>query len=102
MAAVVVAAALLVPSLISRPTCPIPHVPPPCPILDPQHATPHHHPPTSRRRRRQAATQPCTTCCRYIDNAAMQLIRNPKFFDVVVTGECSAKTVLLSVVAVPH
>ncbi len=24
---------------------------------------------------------------RYIDNAAMQLIRNPKFFDVVVTGE---------------
>jgi 3-isopropylmalate dehydrogenase len=22
----------------------------------------------------------------YIDNAAMQLLRNPKFFDVVVTG----------------
>ena len=24
----------------------------------------------------------------YIDNAAMQLLRNPKFFDVVVTSEC--------------
>jgi 3-isopropylmalate dehydrogenase len=23
----------------------------------------------------------------YIDNAAMQLIRNPKYFDVIVTGE---------------
>ncbi len=23
----------------------------------------------------------------YIDNAAMQLLRNPKYFDVVVTGE---------------
>lgn len=24
----------------------------------------------------------------YIDNAAMQLLRNPKYFDVVVTGGC--------------
>lgn len=24
----------------------------------------------------------------YIDNACMQLLRNPKFFDVVVTGVC--------------
>jgi 3-isopropylmalate dehydrogenase len=26
----------------------------------------------------------------YIDNAAMQLLRNPKFFDVVVTGQHSS------------
>ena len=26
----------------------------------------------------------------YIDNAAMQLLRNPKFFDVVVTSELGA------------
>lgn len=25
-------------------------------------------------------------CCRYIDNAAMQLLRNPKVFDTVVTA----------------
>lgn len=25
----------------------------------------------------------------YIDNAAMQLIRNPKYFDVIVTGVCA-------------
>ena len=24
--------------------------------------------------------------CRYIDNAAMQLLRNPKVFDTIVTG----------------
>lgn len=24
--------------------------------------------------------------CRYIDNAAMQMIRNPKSFDTIVTG----------------
>lgn len=23
----------------------------------------------------------------YVDNAAMQLVRNPKYFDVIVTGE---------------
>ena len=27
----------------------------------------------------------------YIDNAAMQLLRNPKFFDVVVTGQCRGR-----------
>jgi len=26
------------------------------------------------------------TDCRYIDNAAMQLLRNPKVFDTIVTG----------------
>ena len=26
------------------------------------------------------------TGCRYIDNAAMQLLRNPKVFDTIVTG----------------
>jgi hypothetical protein len=27
----------------------------------------------------------------YIDNAAMQLLRNPKYFDVVVTGDSNIK-----------
>lgn len=27
----------------------------------------------------------------YIDNAAMQLLRNPKYFDVVVTGKSDAR-----------
>jgi hypothetical protein len=26
----------------------------------------------------------------YIDNAAMQMIRNPKWFDTIVTGGCRA------------
>jgi len=29
---------------------------------------------------------PFATDCRYIDNAAMQLLRNPKVFDTIVTG----------------
>ncbi len=29
---------------------------------------------------------PSRVCSRYVDNAAMQLLRNPKEFDTVVTG----------------
>ena len=29
---------------------------------------------------------PASHHCRYIDNAAMQLLRNPKVFDTIVTG----------------
>lgn len=31
----------------------------------------------------------------YIDNAAMQLLRNPKYFDVVVTGACARQLFFL-------
>jgi hypothetical protein len=33
----------------------------------------------------------------YIDNAAMQLLRNPKFFDVVVTGEQRMDVALIAI-----
>ena len=33
-----------------------------------------------------AASLLCMRCGRYIDNAAMQMIRNPKSFDTIVTG----------------
>lgn len=33
----------------------------------------------------------------YIDNAAMQLIRNPKYFDVIVTGVTHTQLLLCPV-----
>lgn len=33
-----------------------------------------------------SATYCLLHACRYIDNAAMQLLRNPKVFDTIVTG----------------
>jgi hypothetical protein len=38
----------------------------------------------------------------YIDNAAMQLLRNPKYFDVIVTGELSSVLLLLPLTRHSH
>ena len=55
----------------------------------PQHVDSHSsspHPPTVTTCRSWQASLICFCPCRYVDNCAMQLLRNPKVFDTIVTG----------------